>query len=261
MQLFTGELGGGGAYDGKPLVRSVSISHPLCDLAGRLTMHHLFLLLQEIAGDDSERVGLGRQFVVRENIFWVLSRVSVAIHRMPKWPETIRVVTYYGQTVRYVYPRYFLIEDSRGERIAEASTLWMLIDRDRREIVMPSQRGYAMPPPPEGVPRLDAPGRIVFPFEPDSAAVRTPVYSDFDINGHMNNARYPLWINDLFPPSLYKGHSVASLQLNYVREIMEGEAVGIDYGLRDGVFVARGAVGGETRFEAVGSFREEAPHA
>ncbi len=34
-----------------------------CDLSGRLTIGELFLMAQEIAGEDSERLGFGRKFV------------------------------------------------------------------------------------------------------------------------------------------------------------------------------------------------------
>jgi len=242
------------AYDGKTYTRQIQLDHPMCDLSGRLSMHQLFLQMQETAGDDSGRLGFGTEFVEREGIFWVLSRAVVTIERMPRLTERVILRTWHLPTIRYIFPRNFTMEDESGSCIGQASTLWMLIDRQKREIVLPSLRGYVMPDTPVDMPKIASPGKLLFPFEPDKEAMRSPVYSDFDVNGHMNNARYPLWICDLFPPAMHAERHVGAMQINYVREIVYGEDVAIAYGERNGQFVVRGEVKGETRFEAAGHF-------
>jgi medium-chain acyl-[acyl-carrier-protein] hydrolase len=239
-----------------PLSQTIQLRQAQCDLAGRLTMSQLFLIMQEIAGDDSDRTGLGRQFVADNDIFWVISRASVDVLRPAKAGERVVVTTWHGKAVRYIFPRFFTVESETGERLYEAATLWMLIDRKDRSIVFPSMRGFAMSDPPDLPDIQPPPGKIAMPFALDKSALRTPVYSDFDANGHMNNARYPLWICDLFDLELYQEKGVRSLQVNFMREIMAGDQVEMRYGMQGDVFAVRGATGESICFEARGSFAQ-----
>lgn len=238
---------GGGA------AQNLTLNAAYCDLSGRLSVSMLFLLMQELAGADSTRLGFGKTFVDQEGIFWALSRVKAESTRIPRIGESITLRTWHGDPMRYVFPRHFLVTDASGEELMHVSTAWMLVDLSTRQLVMPSARGYGMPPQPEGLPQYKLPGRVPA-MEQAQADVRTPKYSDFDVNGHMNNARYPVWMLDLFPPSHFLGHFLREIHINYINEIREGEQVALWLGQDGDAFSVRGLVGEEIKFEAAGRF-------
>lgn len=225
-----------------------------CDLSGHVNLHSLFLWMQEIAGDDSDRLGMGRQFMEENNIFWVLSRLQIKLLRPLCCDHEVVLRTWHGDAIRYIFPRYFSLETPGGETLAQASSLWMLIDRSTRQIVMPSIRGLSLPPASATMPAYPAPGKILADVPLPQCTERMPLYSDFDINGHMNNARYPLWICDLFPPSQYQREYISQIHINYLHEILEGESVSLQHGRVEDCFRVQGLVDGQTRFEATGQF-------
>ena len=51
-------------------------------LMARLNLYSLFNYLQDIASDHAVKLGFGRDDLMRENRFWVLSRMYAEIDRM-----------------------------------------------------------------------------------------------------------------------------------------------------------------------------------
>jgi hypothetical protein len=52
---------------------------------------------------------------------------------------------------------------------------------------------------------------------------RRALYSDVDYNGHVNNARYVQWIQDLLEPEILENCGRARLDINYLEELRPGQ--------------------------------------
>ena len=63
---------------------------------GKLSLFSLFNFMQAIAGDHATKLSFGRDDLLKENRFWVLSRMYAVISIWPEWEETIIVRTYVG---------------------------------------------------------------------------------------------------------------------------------------------------------------------
>ena len=61
---------------------------------GRLNLYSLFNYLQDIASDHAVKLGFGRDDLMRDNRFWVLSRMYAEISEWPKWEDNIIVKTW-----------------------------------------------------------------------------------------------------------------------------------------------------------------------
>jgi acyl-CoA thioesterase FadM len=59
----------------------------------------------------------------------------------------------------------------------------------------------------------------------ERVAERTAAYSDIDFNGHMNNARYVQWIQDITEPGALGQAHTMRLDINYLREVKLGETL------------------------------------
>jgi len=52
---------------------------------GKLNLYSLFNYMQDIASDHAVKLGFGRDDLLRDNRFWVLSRVFAVIKEWPVW--------------------------------------------------------------------------------------------------------------------------------------------------------------------------------
>ncbi len=63
--------------------------------------------MQDAAALHADELGCGLDFLHRNRMLWVLSRIRVAIDRMPEIGETIQVLTYPTGTERLFALRQF----------------------------------------------------------------------------------------------------------------------------------------------------------
>ena len=105
--------------------------------------------LQEVAGNHAFRLGLSVEHLHERRLTWVLARLRVLVDRYPRWREEITVETWPSGIDGLLGTRDFLLLDDDGERLARATSGWMVIDVDRR-------RPVRMP---ESVTSLAAPDR------------------------------------------------------------------------------------------------------
>ena len=171
------------------------------DATRHLRTSELFRLLQEASIAHTERLGFPREKTLDRGILWVIARQSVRIWEMPAYDEDVRIVTRPGKRMHYFFPRFYEMRRN-GRTIIEGSALWMLISEETRTFVDPEEYGIRIPGDP-GCPEVSlfAPIRL-----PDGASelFQSPFrarFSQIDINGHMNNARYFDLIEDLLEES------------------------------------------------------------
>jgi acyl-ACP thioesterase len=67
---------------------------------------------------------------------------------------------------------------------------------------------------------------------------RTVEYSDIDLNGHMNNTRYPDFLCGHIEGGM-KGQRVISMGISFVNEAPLGEVLKVYAGQSDGVYYLR----------------------
>lgn len=217
-----------------------------------------FRLMQEVAGAHSSQLGLSRSELVRNNIVWMIARAQLRIDRYPRLHDVVRAKTWYGRAGHTTFPRYVEIYGADGALLAAMSTSWILVDIVSRRILLPEKAGLSFPPPAELTPPLPEPGKLR--LKQDGAPqvfLRAPLYSDIDVNGHMNNASYVGWILDLFPLAKYREQRLRSLYIGYSAEARPGEQVQMKLYQNDDQFEVLGAdaADGRVLFEASGEWQ------
>ena len=75
---------------------------------------------------------------------------------------------------------------------------------------------------------LKAPAGIP-PAETDHMARRTVAYTDLDVNGHLNNARYLDWVDDLSGSDFHGSHRLREMTLVYAQEAREGQELDLHW--------------------------------
>ena len=93
------------------------------DLSGLWRLSDILVEMQELAGKQCQRLGCGRQDLIREyGLVWVLTRTELHISRMPSLGETVEMTTWAAPPRRMIYPRYFSVTDEAGRTVAESAT-------------------------------------------------------------------------------------------------------------------------------------------
>ena len=180
--------------------------------------------MQRVADGHAEAFGVGREATVAHGVVWILARLRVEL-QAPLQRGAMVIRTWPGKTLRAICPRYFAFETPQGERLGAAATAWTLMDLRTHRLTTPQKCGLPFDPQGALAPPMELPGRIDGAQEAKSGVLREAVYSDLDVNGHVNNARYANWVCDLLGPACFETHYAQMLQINYHREILPGMQV------------------------------------
>ena len=201
------------------------------DCFGRLKPSMLLFYVQEVAGIHATTLGAGYDALMAKNLFWAILRTRVQISRLPRSGETIRLETWPLPTTRVAYPRSVVAYDENGDEVFRAISLWCLMDKNNRSMVLPAKSGVMV----DGTVRgneLAVPGSLSIKTL-DHTLERKVLFSDLDCNGHMNNTRYMEWMSDLLPSSFHRDHTPAEFTICYHSEALEGEPLEIRYEMNE----------------------------
>ena len=187
---------------------------------GRLNLHSLFDYFQDIASDHAVLLGFGRDDLMKQNHFWVLSRIYAEISVWPSWGESIIVKTWPRGTDRLFAIRDFEARLPDGRSIARATSSWLIINRDTKRIQRPENNLSLLN---SELTDEKALPRNAMKLEPDSGnGLSTPPFhvsiSDLDINLHTNNARYLKWVTDSYDLDFILNNVPLSAEINYLAE-------------------------------------------
>lgn len=189
------------------------------ETASALTVCDLF---QEAAGEHAratEREG----FPLPDGGWstWALSRLRLRLLRRPRIREHVEVTTWPAALDRVRATRDFRMT-AGDETLATATSLWFLIDVERRRPVrLPAAMdGFAARDRPRALTLDDAPT----PEPPDAVEHRAtfPVRrADLDRVGHANNVRFVEWALEALPDDA----GLAGVDVLYRSEAVYGDAV------------------------------------
>ena len=231
-----------------------------CDLGGLWRPSAILTAMQETAGAHSHALGCGRQTLVKNGIVWVLTRCEVRMDREAHIGDRLSIETFPLPLRRWFFPRYFVFRDAAGEQLGAAGTLWVLFDLEKRCMVAPGEVAKAIPDNSDLVPPLGVPGPVPRLTGAETERMRMPVYSELDVNGHVNNARYADWLCDALGVEAMRDYRVKTMRLSYAAEIRPGQEMRLRL-TRDGLaYHLTGTHEGKVHFEIGGELeRREHP--
>lgn len=202
-------------YHRNQLVHSYEV-----DFNQQLSVPALFNYLQDVAWVHAEQLGYGYEQLLRDRMFWVLSRVEVRIERMPRWNEYITIVTWPKRPEGIQAVRDFEIYDSNGDAIISATTSWIVLNADTRRPVRLTEwytnfdhaTRSALDHIAGKIPKST--GELI-----RSELVKVPVGS-VDMNGHVNNVAYISWAYNMHDREHYLSNFPATVIVNFNREAL-----------------------------------------
>jgi acyl-ACP thioesterase len=203
----------------------------------KLRIQSVARFFQEIAVFHSTRVGVGPDVLSKKGVGWFLNRLEIEFFRYPMLGENIKIITWSRGFKRYKAYREYLIESPQGE-IARGSSIWIFFDFNRKRIAK-------VPVQISGLYEVDKEkyfdkeiddwktcGRI----HPEKQMDISLRYSDFDVNGHVNNTIYLEFLETLYHKTINsKANPIRNIKIRFNREIGK-----VRESIRTGWFKANG---------------------
>ncbi|NLB38746.1 MAG: hypothetical protein GX810_05805 [Clostridiales bacterium] len=222
------------------LTKDFLLLSDFCDRYGRWKPSQMLVAMQELAGEHSERLDVGREKVLESGAIWVLTRTELHVQRYPVFLDHIVGRTFPTTVRRTLYPRFFVFEDAQGHLLASGSTYWAVMDLETQRMVSHAWINERIPNNNEAIARpLGYPGSAKLAAGEEELSRYQPVYADLDLNGHVNNTKSADWACNLLGSQTLARQPIKTMVLNYNREIRGSEPVdfsfrraGSDFSLR-----------------------------
>ncbi len=207
---------------------------------GELAVHILVSDLIVVATKHALELGIGNPVMQDLNAGWVLSRLTVEMSSYPKVNTEYKIITWVESWNRHFSVRDFEIQDSDGNTVGYARSIWMVLNTVTHE-----NFGLSHLTLPEGV-ESKRPCPIkrqekhvdIYPAsasEIPGAALKanteerkyTFKYNDIDFYRHVNTVRYVSLLLNSYSLEEFDRYFLSRLELSFLHEGNFGETVDI----------------------------------
>ena len=184
-------------------------------------------MAQEIAYWAAQALGFGYDSLHIHHTAWVLSRMHIHMAEMPSWRDQVNLYTWHKGANGLFYVRDFDLRAGDGRQLVTCTSSWVVINEQTRRLVRPEelenlldQTGTVDDAIAEPAPKIALPKEAA----PEPAGEHQVAFSDVDINGHTNHARYMVWAMDAIPFD-QACRPVRDAYLNFIKETKPGETL------------------------------------
>lgn len=209
----------------KTMSKDYEIHYYEVDFRKRMHMTRLVDFLGDIATCQSENLGVGMDYLSSKGLGWVIYKWDIKIHKYPVYGETITVkTTPYGLRSFYAY-RKFEVLDKNGELIAEAGSVWLLVNAEKKRPVRIDKEMFFAYGIDEGCKDTIEIDNISKSERTDGEKIFNVRYSDIDTNKHVNNSKYASWAIEVVPMDIVLDYSMKRMKIIYQKETKYGEII------------------------------------
>lgn len=193
------------------------------DVNGFLKLPSFLQMMQELAKDHAEVLGVGSSTLLPQGLGWALAKLRLDIERLPTCGERVCIKTWASKRSKVTTEREFQLADEMGDPVATARTMWILFDLNKRRLERLDTLGDWL--------RTDELASDFnfgdMPLAPDKSALYTSNFGvrkdDVDMNQHVNNAIYLTWALEPIPDTFYKNHHPKALEVWFLSEVFRGQ--------------------------------------
>ena len=109
------------------------------DRSGRLSIPAVVDYFQDCSAFQSEELGVGVEYLANKKRAWILNSWQIVFERRPEECENIIVGTWASGFDKFHATRNFIMETTKGERLAYANSIWVYINTETGMPVRPGQ--------------------------------------------------------------------------------------------------------------------------
>lgn len=207
------------------LIKEYEIHYYEVDFRKQMKITSLIDFFGDLATCQSENLEVGMDYLFSNNLGWVLYKWDIDIHSYPKYGDKIKIKTMpYGFRRFYAY-RIFEVFNEEGELIAEAKSIWFLLNIERkRPVRIESQfyKAYGIDETCKDMFEIEDISKVEDVQEEKIFNVR---YDDIDTNKHVNNSKYASWAIEALPLDILLNYKLNKIKITYQKETKYGETI------------------------------------
>lgn len=197
------------------------VRYSAADKDGFLTLQGILDYFQDCSTFQSEDLGIGIEYLKKQDMVWVLSFWQIAVRRYPKIGEYIVVGTAPYDFKGFLGYRNFLLRTKEGEELACANSIWTLMHISKMRPVKANQAmkdAYVLE---DRYPMDYADRKILLPENSREGAPIVVKQHHLDTNSHVNNGQYVRMALDLVP----EGPRVKQLRAEYKKSAVLNDVI------------------------------------
>lgn len=200
-----------------------------CGRDNKLKISAIINYFQDCTTENSEKLGVGFEYLKEKKRAWILNSWQVFITRRPEVGEDIEICTWATGFQGVFGPRDFCLRTAEGEELASAHSLWVYVDTQTGRPMKPTEEEIEVYEVGEPLPIETVSRKIHLP-ENMQAVDTFPVHKyHIDTNNHVNNAKYI----ELACEALPEGFSVAGLRVEYKKAAVYGDKMILKCGKKE----------------------------
>ena len=190
--------------------------------------------LENIACKHSDEVGYGINTIEQTGVVWILLDWKFNVIERPIYGQTIKVKTWSRKMEKCYAYRDFEVYDENENKIAKATTKWVLLDANTRKILrIPENFAVEYKQETERHAFEEETDKLREPENEEVSIELKTRRTDIDINNHVNNLNYLDFAYEILPEEVYN-HELKNVRITYKHQTEPGETVNISYTKQEG---------------------------
>ncbi|MBQ6991848.1 MAG: hypothetical protein IJN50_02895 [Clostridia bacterium] len=186
--------------------------------------------LQKIAGMHSDEMGCGLEELAKENLGWIITNWKLNVINKPKYNEDIIVKTWVRKIDKLYYYRDFEILNEQGEKIAIATSRWILMDVKNKTAKKVEDRFVRL----HTIHEEEVFSNYKFTKIKEAESYENEFNykvqrRDIDTNHHVNNLNYLDFAYETLPEEVYNNKKFNNIEISYKNEIKPNEEIVCKY--------------------------------
>lgn len=195
------------------------------DYRGQATIPVLVGYMQEAAWENTVNLGISMYDLLERGLTWVLQRMRVEMFRYPVHSDKITVETWASGRERVFLHRDFRIYNQARELLGQATSVWLVMDVVKRQLVSVPDFIMAVEVVPGSEPLPFAKGKLAQLQAAQHEQQILVRWHDIDLNRHVTNTRYLQWALDTLPLELLEQNQLQQLDIIFKSESILGDTV------------------------------------
>lgn len=187
----------------------------------KITLLSILNYFQDCSTFHSEELGVGLNYLERQERIWVLNSWQIVVNRYADLCEDISVETWPYAFSGFTGLRNFAMRGQDGELLAYANTLWAFLDTGRGRMVKVDPqvaKAYTLEEP---LSMEYAPRKVPVPENAQPQASFWVHKSHLDTNHHVNNGQYVQMAKDYLPDEF----SIGQMRAEYKKQAVLGDEI------------------------------------
>ena len=222
----------------KDFIKDIIIQCTETDKNKKYKVYAALCASQEAAQEHATKLHFGYDDLASVGSFWVLSRIKLRFNKPLFWRDSVRLSTWHKGSEGIFALRDFefsikneseKVDDVYSVTVIAGTSSWLILDANTHKILRPEQvitDDYITTI--KSKDSIKEPcGKLISPKDMTFTRTKEVCYSDIDMLGHTNNAKYIEWAFDSIDSDILYDNDIFEVQINFNTETRIGDRVDI----------------------------------